>query len=179
MPDTTGSDRSKELEVMGKIASALKQLGDDDSALRRVLGWAADAHGVNLKLARPQGAVTPGISGAPLDSGEYEELAALFAASRPSTEPEKVLVVAYWFTRIKNQVDIESQQVNTELKQMGEGCKNITMPFTALLGRKPQLIIQTRKEGTARQARKKFKLTTAGIKEVERMLATVASEDEA
>jgi DNA-binding PadR family transcriptional regulator len=67
--------------------------------------------------------------------------------------------------------DVEAQRVNTELKQLGHGVSNITRAFDALKSQKPALIMQTRKEGTSKQARKKYKVTTEGKKAVERMLS--------
>jgi len=42
--------------------------------------------------------------------------------------------------------------------------------FEALLARRPQPVVQTRKTGESKQATKRFKLTTEGKRAVERML---------
>jgi hypothetical protein len=60
--------------------------------------------------------------------------------------------------------------VNKELKLLGEGVPNITMAVDALRSQKPALAVQLQKSGKTRQARKTYKLTVAGIKEVERMI---------
>jgi DNA-binding PadR family transcriptional regulator len=48
---------------------------------------------------------------------------------------------------------------------------NITTALSSLIERKPQLVIQTRKSGNSKQARKRYRLTDAGIRAVERMIS--------
>jgi Tfp pilus assembly protein PilX len=105
------------------------------------------------------------------EAGEYEDVAALYTAAAPRTEPERALVVGYWFQVHQGMKDFDSQRVNAELKNMGHGVGNITEAFSRLIGRKPQYVIQTRKSGTARQARKLYRVTNEGIKRVKAMLA--------
>jgi hypothetical protein len=80
------------------------------------------------------------------------------------------LVVGYWFQVHQGMKDFDSQRVNAELKNMGHGVGNITEAFTRLIDRRPQFVIQTRKSGTARQARKLYRVTNEGIKRVQSML---------
>lgn len=79
-------------------------------------------------------------------------------------------MVSYWFQFIKGDADIDSQSVNTELKHLGHGVGNITQAFAGLIARKPQLVIQTKKEGKTQQARKKYRVTQEGKKAVDAML---------
>jgi hypothetical protein len=65
---------------------------------------------------------------------------------------------------------VEAQAVNTRLKDLGHGVGNITRAFEALKDEKPALIVQTKKEGSTQQARKKFRVTAEGKKKVEGML---------
>jgi hypothetical protein len=81
------------------------------------------------------------------------------------------LVAGYWFGIIQKQTDFGAQDVNGELKHMGHGVHNITEAFNGLMNRSPQLVRQTKKAGTSKQARKRYALTDAGRKVVERMLA--------
>ncbi len=64
----------------------------------------------------------------------------------------------------------DSQSANTALKNLGHAIANITMALGALIKQKPALVLQTKKSGKSRQARKTFKLTVAGIKAVEDMI---------
>ena len=86
------------------------------------------------------------------------------------SEAESVLVVCYWQQVLQGAETLEAQLVNTELKHMGRGVSNITRALGDLIDRKPHLVMQTYKSGAGRQARKKYKLTTAGIRKVEEML---------
>ena len=64
-----------------------------------------------------------------------------------------------------------SQGINKELKHLGTGVKNITSALDQLRNSKPALILQVRKGGKSRQARKIFRLTEAGIKRVREMIS--------
>jgi hypothetical protein len=83
---------------------------------------------------------------------------------------EKVLVTGFWFQEILGQTDLDAQQINGELKQLGHGILNITMAFGELMNRKPQLAIQTRKSGSSKQARKRYRLTREGLNRVKAMV---------
>jgi len=48
----------------------------------------------------------------------------------------------------------------TSLKHLGHGFGNITRAFENLKAMKPALIVQTRRDGSSPQARKKFKVTS-------------------
>ena len=60
--------------------------------------------------------------------------------------------------------------MNKKLKDLGYRVSNITTAFNGLINRRPQLVIQTKKSGTSKQARKLYRLTTEGQRAVERML---------
>ena len=50
------------------------------------------------------------------------------------------------------------------LKDLGHRASNITDALSSAMKEKPALIIQVKKSGSARQARKLYKLTDAGVK---------------
>ena len=85
-------------------------------------------------------------------------------------DSERALVAAYWFQYLGGVSDFDSATLNKELKHLGHQSSNITTALTSLMSKKPQLVIQTRKSGASKQARKKYKLTNEGIKQVQRML---------
>jgi len=101
----------------------------------------------------------------------------LYEAANPRTEPQKVLVAGYWFQKLRGQSDVDGQQINTELKQLGHGVTNITRTLGSLINKKPQLVIQTHKSGKTKQARKKYRLTAEGIRAVEQMLNATDQEE--
>jgi hypothetical protein len=164
MASKPGAD--PELEAITAIAGALDKIRADDKMVARVLRWARERY---TGIAEPE-VLTPRGRVATIDSGEYEDVATLYSAAAPRTEPERALVVGYWFQVHQGMKDFDSQRVNSELKNMGHGVGNITEAFSRLIDRKPQYVIQTRKSGTARQARKLYRVTNEGVKRVQAML---------
>lgn len=154
-----------ELKAMTAIAGALSGL--DEKAATRVLRWAGERFG---GAPEPETTLHRGGRIVVTDNREFEDVAALYTAASPRTEPERALVVGYWFQIHQGMKDFDSQRINAELKNMGHRVGNITDAFTRLMERKPQYVIQTRKSGTARQARKLYRVTNEGIKRVQGML---------
>jgi hypothetical protein len=150
-----------ELEAMGLIANALRGL--DGEQVRRVLLWASDKFGVQLRPSEAAGQRT----------SAFGSLADLYDAANPSSEAQKLLVVAYWFQVVQGNVELESQVLNKALKNLGHAVGNITRAFGSLAETSPRLVIQTRKTGSSKQARKRFKLTVEGIRWVGQMLGDV------
>jgi hypothetical protein len=162
---------SGELKAMVQVESALSGLQEEEVA--RVMQWASSRFKFSTAASPKGGSRTVGEASAESSSGsstEYSDIATFYDAASPDTDADKALVAAYWFQVYENSGEIESQTVNTALKNLGHGIGNITRAFTALKEAKPALLVQTRKEGSAQQARKKFKVTAEGKKAVERML---------
>lgn len=165
-----------ELEAMKSLAEALTPLSQD--ARGRALRWAADHFAVEVTIGESsdkgegQGAKTNKDDGeSHADNTQFEDIADLYTAATTNNEPEKALIVGYWFQEIKGQMDFEAAKVNKELKHLGHGASNITTALSSLISRKPALVMQTKKSGHSQQARKKYKLTHAGILAVKKMLA--------
>lgn len=172
MPDT-------EIAAMGSVADALAEL--DPEGQRRVLHWAADRFGVALPARRPKS-----VNSEPADDDEdatdddaadsdkgstFEEFADLFnACGPPKSEPDKALVAGFWMQIVQGAQNVQSQQLNSMLKDLGHPIGNITQSMTSLINRKPGLVMQTKKAGNTQQARKTYKLTHEGIKSVKAML---------
>jgi hypothetical protein len=159
-------EQDSEIHAMQTISGVLSQL--DQTQVGRVLRWAAERHGV-VAVPTPQ---VSQVQAGQLDTGRpaFEDLATLFSEASPETDSQRALVVGYWLQVMQQQKDFESQPLNTELKNLGHGVGNITDAMTGLIKRKPALVIQIQKSGTSKQARKRYKLTLAGIKAVEEML---------
>jgi hypothetical protein len=169
------SDPMAEVRAMGAVADALKGL--DRDAVARVLQWAAGSFGATVAVGK-QGTVLSG--GAKQDpqnassesvAAAFESLADLYAATQPKVDSDRALVAGYWFQFKEGQEDFASQTLNTALKNLGHGVSNITSALEALKGQSPALVMQIRKSGTSKQARKKYKLTAAGKRAIERLLA--------
>lgn len=183
--DEINKDPLLEIDAMRAVADALKGL--DPQGRTRVLNWAAAAFGTVALVSRDSteplpsaGAVSSSSSRVPeRPTSAFESIADLYAAAQPSGDAEKALVGAYWFQVVKGEQDFDSQTINRELKHLGHGVSNITQALNALISRKPQVVIQTRKSGTSQQARKRYKLTTSGQQVAERMIKTGGSTSEA
>lgn len=170
------TDPMAELTAMTEVAKALQPL--DEHAVRRVLHWAADRFGASIAVATGGPALGSCEINEPAESGElvsvadsFDTVADLYSAASPRNDPEKALVVAYWFQKLCGQADFDSASVNRELKHLGHSVSNITAALSSLIGRKPQLVIQTRKSGSSQQARKKYMLTAEGLNFADRMLS--------
>lgn len=180
MDDQVMGDPLAELAAMQTVHGALVALSPDGRA--RVLDWVAGALSVSTtpKTVR-RSSSTDTSTNAQQDedrSGDggatgtvYTQFADLLGDARPKTDADKALVGGYWFQVVSRTEDFGSQAVNDKLKDTGEAVGNITRAMDRLRDSKPQLVRQIQKTGKAQQARKKFKLTTAGIQYVERMLA--------
>jgi hypothetical protein len=101
---------------------------------------------------------------------KFSEFAELFDMARPVSNAHKALVAGYWLQVCQSQEDFDGQSANRELKHLGEGVGNITIAINSLRTQKPALVIQLRKSGKTKQARKTYKVTVSGIKAVEAMI---------
>jgi len=162
-----------ELAAMSAVRDALNPL--DEQTRARVIRWATERFQVS---AAPRPMTMPRTNEADAPAGGTD-VAAHFHSVSPRTDAEKVLAVAYWLQQTEGLKDIDSFRVNSELRQLGFGVGNVTRAFDNLMSTKPQLVMQTRKSGTSRQARKKFRVTNEGIRAIERMAQGQPSEIEA
>lgn len=162
------SDPHAELSAMKAITEALNGL--QPASIQRILRWIWDIH---LREEKSKECIvdekkSPDVSTA--EESQYKNLADFYAAASPNTDTEKALVVGYGIQTLENSdVDLDAQRINSELKHMGHGIKNITAALNGLMSRKPQLVVQTRKSGSSKQARKKYRLTTEGMKYVQNL----------
>ncbi len=167
-----------EIAAMAKIANALADL--DAETQGRVIEWAAKKYGVAVssssKLPRQIGTGTKEAVSFD-EGGGYDAFVDLFDHANPKTESERALVGGYWFQEISGQPSFDAQSVNNALKDVGHGIQNITQALNALQNRKPALVRQMAKSGRTKQARKTYKLTTAGCTEVARLRAGTPSEE--
>jgi hypothetical protein len=166
-----------EIDAMGTVATALKGLQPEEQA--RVLDWASKKFGVVLAAAsRRSGGVSSGAASTDETSGddsEYAEFAELFAAANPTTDVQKALVAGYWVQVIGKKPSFQSQELNKELKHLGHYLSHITDALDGLIDVKPQQVLQLKKAGNTRQARKTYKLSVAGINAVKEMLGKAAT----
>ncbi|MCF8478318.1 MAG: hypothetical protein K9G60_14920 [Pseudolabrys sp.] len=158
-----------EIKAMGAIAAAIEGL--EGEARARVLLWAIGHFGVavaGLKVARHPSSA--GVESVSRVSGDHETFADLFSAMRPRTERDKALVAAYWTQVCQGAGSFQAQSLNEALKDLGHRIGNITEALNQLKDDRPALVLQLKKSGNTRQARKTYKLTQAGVARVEEMI---------
>lgn len=163
----------KELEAMGAVVKALEGL--DPETLARVLRWAQERY--KVVPAPKQSASSPGPNhgnGESNGSARFQSLAELFDACQPETDADKALVGGYWVQFGESKPDFGAFEINKALKDLGHPIGNITTAFDTLKARKPSPVLQLKKSGTSRQARKTYKLTVAGKAAVEAMMKVQA-----
>jgi len=166
-----------ELQAMTAVAEALEKL--DAEATVRVIRWATErfTKGVGIRVAdSAEKKAASSFVAVAQSTPQYAHMADLYAAASPETDADRALVAGYWFQYIEEQPDFAAQTINSSLNDMGHRVANITNAFAALMGRKPQLVVQLKKSGTSKQARKTYKLTTAGKGAVEGMIAGIETE---
>lgn len=169
---------SKELAAMVAVERALIDLSEEERT--RVLVWASSKFNVVLKAQKQKKQDLDGDvdddDAPPADPNGAATLAEFYDQAGPSSDGEKVLVVGYWYQYRENVQDLEAQTLNAQLKHLGHGIGNITRALEWAKAQKPALMVQKRKEGTTKQARKKFAVTNEGKKYVEKMLAKKPAE---
>lgn len=151
-----------ELAAMGRVAEALAEL--EPAARLRVLRWAVDRYAENGSgvLAVPHGFED--------ERAAPRDIAELFANANVKTDADRALLAGYWFQHHLEAREWTGFQVNSELRQMGVGVANITHVLTRLIRQSPALVQQLSKSGRSKQARRQYRLTTAGLEAARELL---------
>ena len=165
---------SKELQAMIDVEQSLQDLGPEVQG--RIINWAAERFGVWMKGSRKTPTGRSDDLAIDFDRSDYETVAEFHDAAGPSTDATRALVVGYWIQVAMGESTFKSASVNKELKDLGHAVGNITGAFDVLKDKTPALVVQVAKRGKTKQARKEYKVTDAGKKEVERMLHGPANE---
>jgi hypothetical protein len=162
-----------ELEAMAKTHSLLEPLSEEARA--RVLAWVIGRlkipQSASLNIRSSVQAVDEGTNISTDEPGNPEKrfssFGEFFDAAQPKNPAENVLIAAYWIQFIQQNPDLTGHAINSELKHIGHEASNVTASLSQLMNRRPALALQIRKSGKSQQSRKKYKLTEAGIKEVQ------------
>lgn len=101
----------------------------------------------------------------------FSTFAELYAAVNPTSNGEKALVAGYWLQVCEHGESFTSQEANRELANLGHRIPHITSAINTMMECKPQFILQLRKSGRSRQARKTYKLSDAGVTRVQEMIS--------
>ena len=159
-----------EIEAMSAIVSALEDLEEEQVA--RVLNWAQQRYTGRQPSVGPsesERVVPDDIQESSVACG-FAEFHDLFEAASPDTGLDRALLAGYWLQVAKGQDTFGSGPLNRELKHLGYPASNITRDLNRLMNRSPKLVMKVRKEGSARQSRNRYKLTSSGIDAVSQML---------
>jgi hypothetical protein len=163
-------NQDPELEAMATVLGALEGL--EPPAQARVVKWVTEklriGSGFSSDARSPTAlpaSLAPGLG----NVAAFRDFADLFDAARPSTDVERALVAGFWVQFGQGNAEFGSQSINDELKQLGHPVGNITRALSALIDLRPALVQQLRKEGGTKQARKTYRLTSAGRRKVEQM----------
>jgi hypothetical protein len=156
-----GVDAATEARALGRVVDAVDGL--DAHAIERVLEWA---------WKRFLGATPPVTPARPLTVAAPAHLADLYVAAHPVTDADRVLVVAYWHQVSAGRENLDAQTIHRDLKNLGHGVSNVTRACSALIRETPQLMMQVKKAGSTRQARKQYRLTAAGVQRVREKLVS-------
>jgi hypothetical protein len=93
----------------------------------------------------------------------YRSIETLFLSSNVKTVPSKILLAAAYLQEKLNFEEISSFDINSRLKKMGYGVPNISSSLNSLLNKEPPLMLQIRKAGDSKQAKRKFRVTEEGL----------------
>jgi hypothetical protein len=99
----------------------------------------------------------------------FSSFADLYDAADPQGNGEKALVAGYWLQECQKAENFAAA-ANKELNDLGRKILNITHAIDSMKNQKPALILQIKKSGSSKQARKLYKLSQEGIKCVQEML---------
>jgi hypothetical protein len=176
--DASEPNAREELQLMQTIYEGLEK--HTPEVRHRILTWVLDRLDTPLAPRLKKHSQEPAqhdlAERTPESNVPYATFAELYDAAGPTTGGQMALVGGYWFQVCQRQEDFVAADVNNQLKDAGAKVANITVAFNGLIETTPRLALQVKKSGTSKQARKRYKLTTAGIREVERMISGAGDE---
>ena len=159
-----------EIKALNDIYTIINGL--DHEARRRVLHWINERFSseVTKKMAVQGIKNQEGSSVSSFEIKSFKSIVDIFSKARPKNDAEKVLIVASCLQENKPGEELTAREINMRLNHLGHSVRNITSTIGTLIKKRPQLMIQTRKEGKTRQAQKRYKVTAEGLAEASRMI---------
>lgn len=163
-------DSDSEIEAMGTIAGIVEGLKEEQRG--RVIRYIFERFKIAGASSGPKMSAGGTQTDSPVDvPSEFSDFASLVDAAHPDTDTIRALVAGYWLQVCKGSPSFDAQSANTELKHLGHPSSNITNALSALIEQKPALVLQLRKSGNTKQARKLYKVTESGIRKVKSMVS--------
>lgn len=175
-PAKNADDPLAELEAMQAVAKALQGFSPESAA--RVLRWAAEHFSSNqptINTLPSTPAVESPLSSQPVRDartvlGQFRDAADLISYAGATTGPDRALLAAYWAQVVDGGDGFDGYTINNMLKNMGYGLSNVTTTLASLMNQKPALVLQVKKSGQTKQARKVYRVTREGENRAERMI---------
>lgn len=163
-----------ELDIEAKAIAEIAGIvgGLEEEQRGRVLRYIQDRFnitGTQAAMRKDSTGVDTGKAGS--TPSEFEDFASLVDACNPTTDSMRSLVAGYWLQVCLGGQGFDGQSANKELKHLGHPSANITTALGALIHQRPALVLQLRKSGNSKQARKLYKVTEAGIRQVKAMMS--------
>lgn len=88
----------------------------------------------------------------------------------PQSDSDTALATAYWIQVKENAENFSASEVNRRLIHLGRRIGNITNALGSFQKNSPYYVIQVKKKGSTKQARKIYKVTAAGISAIDNMI---------
>ena len=171
------SPAAKEFEAIRTVHEALEPL--EPESRTRVLGYITSLLGIETAIAASnskkddeKSANEEEAAAAAAAKGvkTYGTFAELYSAANPGSNGEKVLVAGYWLQVCASAENFTAAAAQKELTHLGHGVANITDAINSVKDQKPSLILQLKKSGNSKQARKLYKVSHEGVKKVEALI---------
>ena len=172
------SDAANEFGAIQTVHSALEPL--EYEARIRVLTYIASLLGIDTRVAGDLEApeqTDPDDDADKTDAGKageqtpnFPSFAELYEAANPKSNGEKSLLVGYWLQECQDAENFTGAAAQKELNNLGHKLPNITDAIDQMKSRKPALILQTKKSGSSKQARKLYRVSHEGVKRVKEMV---------
>ncbi len=173
------SEPASEFDAIRTVHGALEPL--DSEARVRILTYIGSLMGIDAGVI---GASTVAADNEPNEEvktnedseaniGEapsFSSFAELYASAEPKSNAEKALVAGYWLQECQRGGNFTAAAANKELTHLGHKLGNITDAIDQMKSRKPMLMLQIKKSGNSRQARKLYKVSHEGVKRIEEMM---------
>lgn len=171
----------REFEAIASVHGALAPL--EAEARVRVVTYIASLLGIATHISAKGSAMDPNSADEEEDNGADDEqdgsgggnqqfgaFAELFDAANPQNQNEMALVAAYWLQEVQGAESFNATAASKELTNLGHKLPNITKNLTSLKALKPSLVLQLKKSGSSKQARKTYKVSHNGIRRVKEMI---------
>jgi hypothetical protein len=178
-------DNDPELLALNQANNAIKDLPEE--ARGRIVAWLINKYSIQSPYSQKQSSsdTSQKVLSEPssseeaeapiLNSYDYDTAAEFLSKCKTATDSQRALAISAYLQEKQGKRDLTGYEINHELQQIGYKASNITKAIKSLSGKKPQLMIQTKKAGTSRQAKKNYKVTEEGLKEVQRMITENSS----